>query len=317
MHDLSKVRVIQVHPTAFSAADIRAYEREVLENPKATEHTASKFFFRFPKFLFFGSGKQLKREVLVLNPIVGGKKGRVDFFSQAYGRDDWDIIELKKPNAPFLKKKGNDFIPSDYLANAIVQANRYREMLVNNFPALDELATKGIKISRPRMLAIVGRSPHVSRESIELVKEIGRNSLVESYTYDDILEIAKDAYASTQTIVLPINIDKPVVYDTFDNTREALLRYPLLEDSLEEMTMSMCDYVGENWSKSEPTPVPLVRMLKINRGFAYFLISSHAEAVSVLGSGAVGSKAHSDHPVVFLLGYRKIKRNSMNRGKEA
>jgi hypothetical protein len=58
----------------FNAAEIEAYEQEILDNPRPTEHDASRFFQQHPKFLYLGTGAEVRREVVLL-----GTNQRVDF----------------------------------------------------------------------------------------------------------------------------------------------------------------------------------------------------------------------------------------------
>lgn len=92
------------HPSLFTKKKISIFEKELICNPNATERDASQLFSRIPKFLFLGQGRELKREV-PLYSSEGRLVGSVDFFRRSYGRKDWDIIELKSPQAPIVVSK--------------------------------------------------------------------------------------------------------------------------------------------------------------------------------------------------------------------
>src|SRR5580700_8534848 len=57
--------LVVVHPTLFTSSEIDLYEKQILANKNATEHDASKFFAKFPKFLYLGSAAEIRREVVL------------------------------------------------------------------------------------------------------------------------------------------------------------------------------------------------------------------------------------------------------------
>ena len=84
--------LVEAHPTVFRRADLDAFEREILCNPAATEHDASRFFAKFPKFLLLGQGDEVRREVVLIDTSSGTRQ-RVDFFRRLYGQAFWDIVD--------------------------------------------------------------------------------------------------------------------------------------------------------------------------------------------------------------------------------
>src|SRR5438034_1374088 len=64
MSDIWTPPIVAVsHPSLFTSAELESFERDILGNPAATEHDASRFFFRFPKFLYLGRGDEIRRRV--------------------------------------------------------------------------------------------------------------------------------------------------------------------------------------------------------------------------------------------------------------
>lgn len=164
-------------PLLFNRRELNAYEQEILANPRATEREASKFFARFPKFLFLGSGEKLEREVELCR-ADGKVLGRVDFFRKNYGNASWDMIELKGPNAPLVVGHGG--MHPDFSApvwHAISQARDYLDVLGKYEDVRASLLKRGIDVYRPQTLVIVGREDKsVSDETMKVLCERAKHS---------------------------------------------------------------------------------------------------------------------------------------------
>ena len=83
MSDTSQSLVV-CHPSLFTAFEIELYEKEILANADANELDASKFFAKYPKFLFLGKGQEVRREIELVNSKMK-RTYRVDFFKKKYG----------------------------------------------------------------------------------------------------------------------------------------------------------------------------------------------------------------------------------------
>ena len=59
--------VVLGRASIFTRFELDSYEAEILANPKATEHEASAFFQRFPRFLFLGTGREIRKEVTLFD----------------------------------------------------------------------------------------------------------------------------------------------------------------------------------------------------------------------------------------------------------
>ena len=92
--------VTVTHSSLFTSSDLEHFEKEILTNAQATERDASLFFSRFPKFLYLGQGAEIRREVVLFSNI-DSLSYRADFFRRSYGKQFWDLIEIKDPNKPF------------------------------------------------------------------------------------------------------------------------------------------------------------------------------------------------------------------------
>lgn len=53
------------HSAIFTARELNRFEHEILTNPTANEHDASRFFSQSPKFLYLGEGAEIRREVML------------------------------------------------------------------------------------------------------------------------------------------------------------------------------------------------------------------------------------------------------------
>lgn len=218
------------HPSLFSALDIDRYEEMILANPNATEHDASRFFAQYPKFLFLGVGKELRREIVLVNS--GTKEEfRVDFFRRPFGSQEWDIIELKTPAAEFGSAAvGQHPRPSAAVTTAIHQAQDYRDWILEDTTLRSELLSRGILVHRPKLLVVVGRDRSIPDPSIlsRLVDRL-RQGPIEAVSYDHILRFAKDHYESDRVIVL---------WSSVGSDREELSRDVLLAKKVDSILKS-------------------------------------------------------------------------------
>ncbi|SRR6266568_7575534 len=195
-------RLAIARPSLFRASEIELFE-ELLSNPAVTEHDASKFFAQFPKFLFLGHGKDLRREVSLFNS-EGRIIGRVDFFRCSYGRRYWDIIELKDPNKPIITDvAGKHPRFSAEVGKAINQAQDYQQWIKEDAALRGHLLQQGILVYRPQILVVVGKD--TSDVSPELMEELydrirSKQIVVASYSY--LLEFAKEHYEANGVIIL-------------------------------------------------------------------------------------------------------------------
>lgn len=185
----------------FSASEIEAYEREILANPSATEHDASRFFHRLPKFLHLGAGAEIRREVVLI-----GANQRVDFFRRSYGERFWDIIELKSPHKP-LVAGGTTVHPrlSSDVERAISQALDYSDLIGRDGRLRTDLADKGISVCRPQIIVVVGQDRgEVDSETLRILYDRVRSrGALDPRSYTDIYAFAKEHYARTKMILLP------------------------------------------------------------------------------------------------------------------
>lgn len=209
LHRMKPARpmLCSAHPSIFNALEIERFEAEIILNPKATEHDASRFFETYPKFLLLGQGKEVRREVV----LVGSKDkpiGRVDFFRKNFGSAYWDVVELKPPTIRFVSGVQSKH---PYLAagvhKAVSQAQDYRHLIDESPTLRKSLREKGILLRRPGMIVIAGRrNEEVSPELIVDLTERIRSLRVELLTYDFLLEFAKEHYRSNQVIVCPASV---------------------------------------------------------------------------------------------------------------
>jgi len=188
-------------PTLFSASEIETYERDILANPKANEHDVSRFFQKFPKFLHFGAGAEVRREVVLL-----GSKERVDFFRRSYGESYWDIIELKRPNK--LLVAGTESLHPRLSADvekAINQALDYRDLIDSDGEVKSDLKNKGIMLCRPQITVVVGQDRgEIDPEILRILYDRARNrGAIEPKSYTDIYKFAKENYSRSKTIIIP------------------------------------------------------------------------------------------------------------------
>jgi hypothetical protein len=183
--------------------EIDRYEEAVLANPNATEHDASRFFAQYPKFLFLGVGKELRREVVLVNSGTG-EEFRVDFFRRPFGSEEWDIIELKTPGVDYgSAATGQHPRPSAAVTTAINQAHDYRDWILEDTTLRSDLLSRGLLVYRPKLLVVVGRDRSIPDPRIvRRLEDRLRQGPVEAISYDAIMRFAKDHYESDRVIVL-------------------------------------------------------------------------------------------------------------------
>jgi len=204
----------------FSASEIEAYERDILANSDATEHDASRFFQKLPKFLHLGQGAEVRREVVLL-----GSKKRVDFFRRSYGESYWDIIELKHPRKQLVADA--DLLHPRLSADvdkAINQALDYRDLIDMNGEVRSDLKKKGIAVCRPQIIVVVGQdSGEVDPETLRILYDRARTrGAIDPKSYTDIYKFAKENYTRSSIIIVPalhfaeIEFLQSVEYDAID-----------------------------------------------------------------------------------------------------
>lgn len=117
-----------VHPSIFTSEDIDEFE-QLLANTSSTEHDVSELFARLPKFLWLGSGAEIRREVVLFSTKKHAVR-RVDFFRRTFGQDYWDIVELKSPKREFIRADPRHPRISSAVEAAISQAWDYRDWII-------------------------------------------------------------------------------------------------------------------------------------------------------------------------------------------
>jgi hypothetical protein len=237
---LSPITLVLAHPALFDRLEIDAYEREVLSNPRATEHDASRFFANYPKFLFLGKGSRVRREVVFLD-ATSGRRSRVDFFRQNYGEAYWDIIELKSPGVESVTRPDGDHPrPSGAVYDALNQAEDYRSALDADPQARAKLLEQGINVYHPQILVVVGRTPdNIEPEVMRDLFDRTRRGPTEFRTYDDLHRFATDHYASSHLIVVPATIEVlKGVSATDDGSGSASMTVEVSESALASVEVS-------------------------------------------------------------------------------
>ena len=191
------------HPTLFDPQEISLFEELILANPNATEHDASEFFAQHPKFLFLGSGAEVRREV-VISGQTGKTTRRVDFFRRSFGEAFWDIIELKRPNKPSIigTTEGHPRL-SSAMHQAISQAEDYRDLIIADDSLRRRLWQLGIAVCRPQILVIVGQDvEEVSPETLATLYDRVRRGPIEARTYTEIYRFATEHCSRNKIVVV-------------------------------------------------------------------------------------------------------------------
>jgi GNAT superfamily N-acetyltransferase len=194
------------HPTLFTRVELVAYEREILANPTANEHDASRFFKNHPKFLYLGSAAEVRPEV-TFRDTLSGVVQRVDFFRRRFGERFWDIVELKDPNKPVLVgSRGLHARLSAEVDKAINQAQDYRDLIDADGEARKKLESKGIRVWRPQIMVVVGKRDAEFEEG-ELIRSlldrVRQRGGIEALSYNDIFDFAKEHYSRNHIVCLP------------------------------------------------------------------------------------------------------------------
>jgi hypothetical protein len=188
------------HPTLFTSHEISRFEEEIFCNPNANEHDASRFFERFPKFLFLGKGKELRREVPITS-ADGTIRHRIDFFRQSYGNSYWDIIELKTPQSLFITGENTNHPRlSSYVKSAMDQAEDYRNLIIEDTSVRTQLLKKNILVYYPQILVVVGKNNNqgISLEKMQVIYDRANRGPINALSYTDILNFAKEHYKATK-----------------------------------------------------------------------------------------------------------------------
>jgi anti-anti-sigma regulatory factor len=204
---------IIAHPTLFTAEEIALFEKEVLTNENANEHTASGFFKRHPKFLLMGNGAEIRAEV-ALQTADGLRTQRVDFFRRSFGETFWDIVELKTPQAnTIVLPKGQYPRESVFVTKAIRQAQDYRERILTNETLRNQLLRSGIAVSRPQITIIAGQiQSDIPPQTLAALYDRIRTPIVSVKSYSDIYKFAcehfrgNSLFVSSAVIVNALNI---------------------------------------------------------------------------------------------------------------
>jgi hypothetical protein len=175
------------------------YEVEVFEalinKPDVTEHDIQKFFEEHPHFLLLTRLMQALPQIhlpdemgnllipdFILKPIVALQRLR---------DSNWQVLDLKRPQAKLLAGPSNHRRFSSEVFQAITQVKNYREHFENpqNTAAVTKLL--GHPLKHPKLAVLIGRMPPSSE--IELLeKEQAREPQVSVVTYDEILERQKN-----------------------------------------------------------------------------------------------------------------------------
>jgi hypothetical protein len=157
----------------------------------------------FPKFLYLGQGAEIRREVLLYR-ADGSPTQRIDFFRRSYGKEYWDIIELKDPRKPFAvgEAKLHPSLSAD-VEKAISQALDYREFIDESVEVRSQLIRKGLMVRRPQIIVIVGRHQgKLDPEKLQVLYDRVRSrGAIEALTYEDIYNFAVQHCQSNRVLI--------------------------------------------------------------------------------------------------------------------
>lgn len=198
---LPSSRIVVVKPGLFTRQELEEYESTILDNPGATEHDASKFLARFPRFLTAGGYGKLAREIVLHKPD-GKAVYRVDFFRQKFGDEFWDIVELKSPSAILVSKVGKHWKFSSTINAALSQSRDYSDFLEEKLNRAELEKRYGIVAMRPNMLLVGGRDNSEIQPG-ELRRLRSRYGGTDVRSYDDLYRFAKESYQAA-LMVIPI-----------------------------------------------------------------------------------------------------------------
>ena len=174
------------------------FEVEVFEalinKPDVTEHDIQKFFEENPHFLLLTRLMQALPQIHL--PDEKGKLLIPDFILkpivalQRLRDSNWQVLDLKKPQAKLLAGPSDHRRFSSEVFQAITQVKNYREHFEN--PQNTEAVTKllGHPLKHPKLAVLIGRMPPSSEVEL-LEREQAREPQVSVVTYDEILERQK------------------------------------------------------------------------------------------------------------------------------
>lgn len=170
------------------------YEVELLEallnRKETTEAELQQFFEEHPHFLIPNQlfsvlpHVRLMEETkllipdFIVKPVVAAQKD-----------SEWEVLDLKRPNAKLLVGKANRARLSQEVMNAIAQLREYGDYFRNPQNALSVSTKLGHKLRFPKLAVLVGRMENVDVEAFALAQDRERD--VRIVTYDEILERQK------------------------------------------------------------------------------------------------------------------------------
>jgi hypothetical protein len=233
--------IIIVKPEVFSRKELAEFEKQILTNERVTENEASRFFHKFPRFLTLGGYWQIAREI-VLYKSTSEAVYRVDFCRKRLGEFFWDFVELKDPKAPLAVRKGRHWKFSSSVETAIHQASDYRDYFEIELNRLRLEQETGIRVYRPRLLLVCGRSsPDVN--PLEIRKLSSRYNNVEINSYDDLYQFAKESYKARDLITVPVIQN----FEPIESTRVVILLKANTTDSsiIEQLRRITEDHPGK------------------------------------------------------------------------
>jgi len=191
----------------FDRLELNAFERNILNNPKASEEEAAAFFSRFPVFLFLGMGSERRREVVLVRwkyqPI-----GRVEFLRRPLRSNFWDMFEMKEPQIPVVAgSSGNYPLFSSKVSAAMHHVQDYRDWVSENKATQSDFLTKAIRIQRPELFVVTGKGgTDVSEALLQSTVERAGKLADHLSTYEDMFEFSKEHYATRGVIIIPANV---------------------------------------------------------------------------------------------------------------
>src|SRR5262249_25174292 len=166
----------------------------LINKPDVTERDIQKFFEENPHFLLLTRLMQALPQVRL--PDETGKLLIPDFIlkpivaMQRMRDSNWEVLDLKLPQAKLLAGPSNHRRFSSEVYQAITQVKDYRQHFENPQNAAAVTSLLGHALKRPRLAVLIGRMPRPSEVEI-LEKEQAREPGVRVVTYDEILERQK------------------------------------------------------------------------------------------------------------------------------
>lgn len=170
------------------------YEVELLEallnRNETTEVELQRFFEEHPHFLI---PNQLFRVLPHVRLMEETKLLIPDFIVKpvvaAQKDSEWEVLDLKRPNAKLFVGKANRARFSQEVMNAIAQLRDYGDYFRNPQNAISVSTKLGHKLRFPKLAALVGRLQNIDVEALALAQDRERD--VRIVTYDEILERQK------------------------------------------------------------------------------------------------------------------------------